>query len=480
MLNKNTYLSSLNPTDILKFSDWIVFSLILLITLLLIIWGQQQKKQNKNSWSLIDYFLMGRKLTLPFFVATLVATWYGGIFGVTQIAFEYGIYNFLTQGIFWYVTYIIFALFLVPHLKKYKAITLPELVEQMFGPRSGKLSALFNFFNVVPISYTISLGLFSQMIFGGSLLLNMILGTGFILIYSMSGGMRSVVYSDLAQFFVMCLGVFLVLLFSVGQFGGLTFLQQNLPPSHFSPLGGNSLLTTFVWGFIALSTLVDPNFYQRCFAASNTQVAKKGIIFSTCIWFCFDICTTFGAMYARAVIPAAESSTAYLTYSLQILPEGFRGLLLAGVLATIMSTIDSYLLIAGTTLSYDIFGLKKKSRAWKHHASLIFVAILSIVMALIFDGNIKFAWKTLGSYSASCLLFPMLFGYIFPGKISDKEFFISSLGGVLAVTSWKIWGHLTPWAFLDKLYIGLMATSSLLLFFLFIKKSSFDTPKKDK
>jgi len=45
------------------------------------------------------------------FVGTLVATWYGGIFGVTFIAFEKGLYNFLTQGVFWYIAYLIFACF---------------------------------------------------------------------------------------------------------------------------------------------------------------------------------------------------------------------------------------------------------------------------------------------------------------------------------------------------------------------------------
>lgn len=46
-------------------------------------------------------------------VATLTASWYGGIFGVNEITFNYGIYNFVTQGVFWYAAYIIFALFMV-------------------------------------------------------------------------------------------------------------------------------------------------------------------------------------------------------------------------------------------------------------------------------------------------------------------------------------------------------------------------------
>ena len=46
---------------------------------------------------------MGRQLTLPLFVVTMVATWYGGIFAVNEITFNYGIFNFVTQGVFWYV-----------------------------------------------------------------------------------------------------------------------------------------------------------------------------------------------------------------------------------------------------------------------------------------------------------------------------------------------------------------------------------------
>ena len=92
---------------------------------------------------------MGRQLTLPLFVATLVATWYGGIFGVTQIAFEKGIYNFITQGVFWYFTYIIFALFMVTKIRKFHAVTLPEMMGRLFGPKSEKLSAIFNFFNTL-------------------------------------------------------------------------------------------------------------------------------------------------------------------------------------------------------------------------------------------------------------------------------------------------------------------------------------------
>jgi SSS family solute:Na+ symporter len=272
----------------------------------------------------------------------------------------------------------------------------------------------------------------------------------------------------------MCLGVLLILVLSYTNFGGLSFLQENLPANHFSPTGGYPISTTLVWGFIALSTLVDPNFYQRCFAAKSPGVAKKGILISTFIWFCFDICTTFGAMYARAVIPEAESQNAYLTYALQILPPGVRGFVLAGILATILSTLDSYLFLAGTTVSYDLVPKKHRGKPILHHIGVASVGIIAVIMALVFDGNIKTVWKTLGSYSAACLLLPVLYGYAFPGKIKDKQFVFACLFGVIGTTYWRNATHTGFWANIDELYAGILCTTFALVIAPFIPQFNRD------
>src|SRR5690606_8645886 len=156
MISHSTLLQFLNLTD------WVVFFIILLLTFACVYWGQSLKNKlsEEDKMSTVELLLMGRKLTLPLFVATLVATWYGGIFGVTALAFEKGIYNFLTQGIFWYGTYLIFAFFLVKKIRNYNVMTIPELAERLFGPKAGKLTAGLNFLNILPIAYTISLGLF--------------------------------------------------------------------------------------------------------------------------------------------------------------------------------------------------------------------------------------------------------------------------------------------------------------------------------
>ncbi len=433
--------------------DFGVFISIMVLTWGVVFFGGL----NQKITSLVDYMLMGRRLSLPFFVATLVATWYGGIFGVTQIAFESGVYNFLIQGVFWYITYIIFAIFIVKRLVDQPYKTLPELIGKTVGPKSGVVASWFNLANVMPISYIISIGLFIKVLFGIAMLPSMILGTSFVLLYSSVSGFKAIVLSDTIQFVVMVASVVLVLVYSIFSYGGLSFLSANLPETHFHLLGTETLSTTLIWGFIALSTLVDPNFYQRCFAAQDRSTAKKGIYISVGIWILFDICTTGGGLYARAVLPEASSSQAYLQYALQLLPNGLRGFFLAGIVATILSTIDSYLFIASNTVSYDLFPkvLKQKPILW-HRISLVLVSIFSIAIAGVFEGNIKAVWKTFGSLSAGCLLFPVLVTYIFPRRITDMQFLCSVLAGTLAIFFHRL---VHPILNTDDFYSGLLFTS---------------------
>jgi SSS family solute:Na+ symporter len=440
------------------FGNSFVFAFILGLTVFTVIYGHRKKSNSSSEDSFLDYLIMGRQLSLPLFVCSLVATWYGGIFGVTRISYESGVYNFVTQGLFWYVSYIIFALFLVKKIKKYQAVTLPHLVGQMFGPKAAKVAAIFNLFNVIPIAYTISIGLLIDMLTSLGFPLSMCLGTAFVLLYSLLGGFRAVIYSDLIQFFVMFISVVLVIIFSVYEYGGIAYLKLNLPETHFSPTGKHGLSTTLVWGFIALSTLVDPNFYQRCFAASSNGVAKKGILISTVIWFVFDLCTTFGGMYARALLPQANPQYAYMIYALGLLPDILQGFFLAGIAATIISTLDSYLFIAGTTIAHDLLPNRFSKKIWAYRLSTVLMALVSIVLALCFEGNIKQVWKILGSYSASCLLLPIMLGHLFPGKISDEDFVTATTLGAIVTTIWLIVPRTGFLSQIDALYVGSAAT----------------------
>lgn len=440
--------------------DWMVFTFITLLTVAVVIWGQLKKSKEQNEKeSFVDLMLMGRQLTLPMFIATLVATWYGGIFGVAQIAFENGIYNFVTQGFFWYVAYIIFALFITKRIQNYEAMTLPDLVGQMFGPISSKISAVFNIINLIPIAYAISIGLLVKLLFGLELYLSTSIGVLFVLGYSLFGGFRAVVFSDLVQFFVMCMAVISVLIFSITTYGLAPL--QTLPQRYFDPTGGYSLLQTLSWGLIAISTLVDPNFYQRTFAAKSFNIAKKGILISTIIWFIFDISLTFGAMYAKAIMPEVNSEYGYLIYAMELLPNGMKGFVLAGITATVLSTLDSYIFLAGSTLSYDLVPQKWKGKVSIHHMGVLLVGLTSIGMSFIFSGDIKNVWKTLGSLSSSALLVPILFGHFRKKTFSDIHFIISALSGAVCSAVWRLSGLKKAYS-LDEIYIGVL--SSLIAF----------------
>lgn len=445
-----------NPviSNVLTPLDITVFILLTLTTLGFVFWGHLKKSKHKTEdESFLDLMLMGRRLTLPMFIATLVATWYGGIFGVSQMAFKYGIFNFITQGVFWYITYIIFALFILKKIDISKAMTLPDLIGQMFGPKSEKLAAFMNILNLVPIAYTISMGLLIKMIFGLQLEYGILIGVSFVLCYSFIGGFRAIVFSDIFQFFIMVTSVIMVFAISIGTYGLDTL--SILPDYYFEPLSKFSLFETLAWGFIALSTLVDPNFYQRCFAAQSVETAKKGILFSTLIWIVFDICLTIGAMYARAVIPEADSEYGYFLYSLQLLPPGLRGFFLAGITATILSTLDSYIFLAGSTIAFDLVPKRFRSKLWVHHLGIVSVAVLSILMAQVFKGDIKAVWKSLGSLSSCAILLPVLFGMIYKNKLSDNGFIFSALMGGFGVIYWRLSG-LKYSMNLDEIYIGIL------------------------
>ena len=90
----------------LELLDYAIIFLFLGILLAIRLFVKPSSENNCDS-----YFLAGRKLTLPFFTASLVSTWYGNILGVGEIAFSFGLVNWLSQGIFWYLIYLFFAFF---------------------------------------------------------------------------------------------------------------------------------------------------------------------------------------------------------------------------------------------------------------------------------------------------------------------------------------------------------------------------------
>jgi SSS family solute:Na+ symporter len=380
-----------------------------------------------------EYILMSRGLTLPLFVATLTSTWYGGILGVTQIAFLQGIYSFFTQGLFWYAAYFIFAIVLVKKIRQKKVLSLPELIGQKFGTQARTFSAIILFFHALPVTYSISVGVLLQLMLGIDFIWALILGVSIVALYTSMGGFRSVVLTDCLQFALMFFAVIMVVVVCITKFGGVSFLASSLPPHYFVWQGENPISKAIVWLFIACtSTFTHPVFYQRCFAAKSDSVAIGGILISMFFWFLFDMCTTLGGMYARVLLPKADSATAYLGLGMSILPHGLRGLFLSGVLATILSTLDSFLFVSGTSMSYDVAGNNKRFRGYNHQIAIVFSGLLVIFISALFEKNFEATWLFMGGAFSTSMMVPVLAGVIFKKRFSNINFFIPAMGALFS------------------------------------------------
>ena len=386
------------------------FSIILIYFVLVITIGFYRSKlttENSN-----NYILAGRRLSLPGFVATLVTTWYGGILGIGENTFNFGIQTWFIFGLPYYFFEILFAIFIAPRISKLKFISIPDHIHNRFGKTAGVISGVFILFLASPAPYILSIGILLEYTIGIPFLWALILATLFSLIYIWKGGFGAIVRTDIFQFVLMFGGFILLILFAWIKIGSPLEIIKQLPAEHLSPTGGNSIQYIFVWFFIAMWTFIDPGFYQRCAAAKSSKVAQKGIIISVLFWFVFDSLTLTSGLYARILLPQGQGLFAFPALGQALLPPLFYGLFITGLLATIMSTIDSLGFISAFTFGRDIVGRIKNKNGIDNSTSLIrfgliIMAIIAIVLAYSFPSVVKL-WYLLGSIIVPGLLIPFL------------------------------------------------------------------------
>lgn len=349
---------------------------------------------------------------MPAFVASLVSTWYGGILGVGEYSYLYGVSNWLVFGLPYYLWAIVFAVFLARKARRTHFISLPDHLGQAYGHGPGLLGALVVFVMTVPAAYVLMLGDFGRMLLGWPLWLGATIGAGLSIMYLFIGGFRSAIRADLLQFVCMFGGFSLILPFAVSQFGGWEFLKAGLPAMHLTASGGNSWWYIISWYFIATATLVEPAFYQRCYAAKDEGTAKRGIFWSVGFWILFDFMTTTTGLYARAALPSLDSPMmSYPALAERVLPAGVLGLFFVGLLATVVSTVDSYMFLSAVALGRDVMSRVRTLtdhgvKVWTRWALLI-SAVCAVALAVGTQSVIGI-WKNLGSVGVPMLLLPVL------------------------------------------------------------------------
>ncbi|HIM26517.1 MAG TPA: hypothetical protein EYI98_00740, partial [Candidatus Marinimicrobia bacterium] len=203
-----------------------------------------------------EYLLMGRRLSLPGFVATLVTTWYGGILGLGENTYLYGVQTWFIFALPYYVFGLIFALFLAKRISKVKFISIPDHFHHHYGRSAGIVSALFILVLASPAPYILSIGILLQTFLDISLGWALILALGTSMIYIWTGGFGAVIRTDIFQFILMYAGFIILLGFAWCEYGSPISMISQLPETHIDPLGGMSVQYILVWFFIAMWTFV--------------------------------------------------------------------------------------------------------------------------------------------------------------------------------------------------------------------------------
>lgn len=379
-----------------------------------------------------DYLLSNRKVGLTLFILTNVATWYGGILGVGEFTYRYGLLSWVTQGIPYYIFAILFAFFFAKKIRRASLFTIPEKIEQVYGKKVSILAAILIFILVSPAPYILMVGNLISIIFNIDLLLALILGTFVSVIYLFFGGYKSDLFTDAFQFFVMFIGFIILLIFSVISFGGIEYLEINLPSTHLELTGGASPLYVVVWFFIALWTFADPGFHQRCYAAKTSSVAFKGILISVFFWVLFDFLTTSTGLFSRATLTNIQNPMlAYPMYADKILPIGLKGIFFSALFATILSTLNSFLFLSATTFSRD-FMLKFKNNSRNDRTifytriGLVISSIIAFIFAYIAQSVISL-WYSIGTLCIPALILLVLSSYYEKFKIKSKLAFMTTI-----------------------------------------------------
>lgn len=317
-----------------------------------------------------DYFLAGRNLTWPLIGFSLFASNISSntLIGLTGSGYEdgggYYVFSYEWMAI---VVLIIFAVFFLPFYLRNKIFTIPEYLERRFDYKTrayaSGIAIILNIF--VDIAATLYAGgLVIQMIFPNYALWEIIAILAVIAgIYTISGGLSSVVYTDAIQALILIFGSCLITFFAWQQSGGMEAVMQITDPSHFEiikPVTDENLpwpgLITgvFLLGFYFWGT--NQYITQRTLASKNTQEGQWGAMFAGFLKLLILFIMIMPGAFARVLYPEiTEIDRVYPTMMFDLLPTGILGLVLAGLIAAMMSSIDSGLNSVSTLVTMDFY-----------------------------------------------------------------------------------------------------------------------------
>lgn len=360
-----------------------------------------------------DFVLAERSMSQPLLVATLVATWYGAILASGEFVMRHGIVFLLSFGLPYYIVAVVYAGWLSKRVREGMSASIPEQIGRVHGPQARRVAAILLLVITVPASYQLMAGYILSHVTGLSLGVSIILGTVLSVSYVSIGGLRSDAYANVVQVVLMFGGMILLAVASMMALGGPELLSTANTRPLFDIPGTLGWAGIASWWVIAMQTFIDPNIYVRTASASSVSVARKAILWSVVCWIVFDALQLATGLYAARYVPDTNPAVAYLTLSNLVLPEWGRGLVLAGIIAAVSSTLSGYALVSASTIADDILPLLRStstSAATRNRIGLIVTSAVGAACAYAVPSIIDLIFVA-SSIVVSALLLPSLISH---------------------------------------------------------------------
>jgi SSS family solute:Na+ symporter len=310
--------------------------------------------------------------------------------------------------------------------------------------------------------------LFAEFTFMDPLKFSLFIMTGIILIYTVLGGIKAVIYTDTVQWIILLSGLlFFGLPFSLKAAGGWRTLKMVLPPSHFS-LINVSAIQLFNW-FITIIPVwfVAMTLYQRIYACRNEREAQKAFFIAGLLEY--PVMAFLGVslgLMARAIFPEAEPEMAMPMLLRDALPAGVTGIVLASYFSAVMSTADSCLIAASGNLVNDIiehtgtpFSSPKTAIRISQMGTLM-IGGLALLLASAFQTVLEMILHAY-AFMVAGLLIPTLGAYFWP-KSHPVAALASMIGGG-GLTLFLIVSEIDLWKGFDASFFGLCFSAVLFI-----------------
>ena len=423
--------------------DWALLALYFVV---LVVIGVQTIKRIESS---DDFAVAGNRIIWPVFFGSLAAAFLGGgaSIGNAGAAFSDG-YVYMFAFFAFAVQTILVGAFVAPRLKRYAgAHTVGDVMDEHYGRTARLLTGILSIALCAGIlgAQALAIGTVVNATIKIETVSAILVGMAIVILYSTFGGAWAVIQTDMLQF--VFLGVFLpvALLIGVAKSGGASELVASVPDLHTSFLG-NWTWAAFIGVFIAFllgETLVPP-YAQRTFSTPDSRHARLGFMLSGVFAFAFFFVAASLGLVALKLFPGITPDQALPTVVMELMPVGLVGLLVAALLAVVMSTASSYLNSIAVVFTKDIYQpfinpeVGGRQRLWIERGLSVVVGAAATVFAVTVPSIVD---ALLYSYSlwAPTVIIPLLGAVLFGVRSRAAALAAIVAGGVVtAVWTWGL------------------------------------------